>query len=236
MSYLKQFFRWSIDTLFPKYCVGCALPDTFLCPECFAKIVFIKKQQCGRCLKISTGGKTCLKCKQVWALDNLLVATYYSDGPVKELIHAYKYEGNRSLKNDLMQIVQNNHALIDSLNTIKGEKIIIPVPLHYKRRWWRGFNQSEDIAKLISAKLKILTTNSVLKRKFNTKIQASLHRKDRLNNLIEAFEAKTCLNINSSVILIDDIATTGATLNACAFALKKSGAKRVIGVVVARAF
>jgi competence protein ComFC len=236
MNYLSQVAHWTVDTLFPKYCVGCNAPDTFLCQECFDKIILVKQQQCGRCLKISANGKTCQKCKQVWTLDNLLVAAYYQDGPVKELIHAFKYEGNRILKHDLIHTLQKNNAIYDSINKIKRHTIVVPVPLHFRRKWWRGFNQSEEIAKLISKELNLTMLKTALKRKHHTKIQASLHRKDRLNNLIEAFEAKTCLNTNSSVILVDDIATTGATLNACAIALKKAGFKRVVGVVIARAF
>lgn len=225
--------KWTLETLFPKYCVGCGKDDTSFCDKCFNKIIFIKKQQCGRCLKISDKGKTCSKCKKYWALDHLIVAAYYQDGPVKELIHTLKYNGRKDLISNAVRLLDNIKPLLPEANS---NLIIVPVPLHRHRKWWRGFNQSEEIAKYFFNNTNFSIDNKVIKRTIHTRVQASLHRKDRINNLINAFKCKTCLPPNTSVILVDDIATTGATLNACALALKKAGAKRVFGVVIARSF
>ena len=236
MQIIKQITNWSLHTLFPKYCVSCHKPDTALCSGCFKEIVFIKQQQCGRCLKKNTLGKTCPKCKKYWPLDNLLVATYYQDGPIKEIIHTYKYGGRKDLLPDFMKIIEHNRIICDFLNNLHEEVIIIPVPLHFRRRWWRGFNQSEEIAHKISGKYNVPIRIDILKRVKHTKIQVSLHRQDRIKNLDDAFISKACLPCNASVILIDDIATTGATLNACARVLKKAGVKHIWGLVIARAF
>lgn len=225
--------KWSLETLFPKHCVGCGENDQSLCSACFSKIIFIKQQQCGRCLKISDKGKTCSKCKKYWALDNLIVAAYYQDGPVKELIHTLKYNGRKDLIFDAARILDSIKPILPEANS---NLVIMPVPLHRHRKWWRGFNQSEEIAKHFFNNTNFSINNKVMVRTIHTRVQASLHRKDRMNNLLKAFKCKTCLPPNTSVILVDDIATTGATLNACALALKKAGAKRVFGVVIARSF
>lgn len=236
MQIAKHITKWSLDTLFPKYCVSCHASDTSLCSECFDKIVFIKQQQCGRCLKNNTLGKTCPKCKKHWALDNLLVVAYYQDGPLKEIIHTYKYDGRKDLLPNFMQMIAQNKIVDNYLTSLDKNTFVVPVPLHFRRRWWRGFNQSEEIARKISSEYNIPLQIDTLKRIKHTKIQASLHRKDRMQNLTSAFIGKTCLPNNASVILIDDIATTGATLNACARVLKQAGIKHVRGLVIARAF
>ena len=118
----------------------------------------------------------------------------------------------------------------------KTDWLVVPVPLHYKRQKERGFNQAYLLAKQLTWLLRPNSklTNSLLRSK-NTKKQAKLSRVDRLKNLSEAFSLKQNQKIEgSNVILIDDVCTTGSTINECAKVLKKAGAKSVRGFVLAR--
>ena len=129
------------------------------------------------------------------------------------------------------------------LNTIEpSNTIVIPVPLHKKRLNWRGFNQSELIARSLSANLGLNINSSIIKRTSNTRHQADIkNRLERINNIQGSFcsidKNKTIPNNITSekqIILIDDVSTTSYTLNDCARALKGAGAKEVIGFVFAR--
>jgi ComF family protein len=134
-----------------------------------------------------------------------------------------------------------NRQIIKSKETIifgdrANNKIIIPVPLHVKRFRWRGFNQSELLADSIALHFKLPVEKTVLVRQKNNIPQVEVKdRKDRIENIKDAFICSSNEKVkDKTVILIDDVATTSATLGECAKALKSAGAKEVWGVVVAR--
>jgi ComF family protein len=98
--------------------------------------------------------------------------------------------------------------------------VLVPVPLHWRRNWQRGFNQAEEIARTLS-KLTGIPSKKLLRRTRNTQTQTKLGRKQRLQNLHGAFTARTIPEHFRSVILIDDVFTTGSTAEACASTLRK---------------
>ncbi|MFA6082443.1 MAG: ComF family protein [Patescibacteria group bacterium] len=221
-----------VDTVFPRLCVGCGEADQTICPKCFDQITLMLKQRCVRCEKLSSLGRTCPKCREHSELDNLLAFAYY-EGPIKEAMHQYKYEGRVDALNSFKQIINQNQTVIKDLNSlIKPDSIIVPVPLYRQRLWWRGFNQSDLIARIFADQFGLPILSNRLFRTVYTIPQMKLQRRGRLHNLEGVFE---CLEMqNQTVFLIDDIATTGSTLSACAAALKHAGAKKVVGVTVAR--
>ncbi len=239
MKSLTAVQKWTLDTLFPRECVGCGATDNALCDVCLSEIVLLKHQQCVRCLKITAQGKTCATCRPHVELDYLLAAAHYNDGPLKEALHTYKYDGRLDLIEVLCSLILANKELGQALESIvqsSKDLSVVPVPLHRKRLWARGFNQSRSIAHRISQHLHIPIDERVVTRPMYSVPQAKLHRQERLKSVEGIFAApKTSRLQGKTVILVDDIATTGATLNACAAALKEARAKRVIGLVVARA-
>lgn len=126
-----------------------------------------------------------------------------------------------------------NIAYARNYGVPKKNILIIPVPLHPKRLRWRGFNQSEKIADIIASNLQIPIDSTSLKRiKFKTP-QAKLKKEDRIKNISNNFNWHGNKLNQQNIILIDDVTTTGATLNECAKVLKANGAKEVWGLVLA---
>jgi ComF family protein len=148
------------------------------------------------------------------------------DGVVRRLIHLYKYERIRSLARPLADL------LLRALPRDERFDCMVPVPLHWMRRWKRGFNQSDLLARKLSRRTGI-PVERALKRLRRTKVQAGLSNHARRNNMSRAFRARPVAG--RRILLIDDVMTTGATATACAQALKKAGAARVALLTVARA-
>ena len=190
----------------------------------------IKTFTCPHCGRITKSGQVCRGCKHKSRLTGLLVAAEYGKGPTKELIHHLKYNG-------IIEIAPILGGMLVSRlqkSKLRGQKVLVPVPLHWFKKRSRGFNQAEILAKLVGKKLKIPVV-STLKRIKNTKSQVELSGKLRRKNLEGAF---VCANNGAvkdkTVILVDDVSTTGTTLEECAKVLRAAGARQVWGLVVAR--
>ncbi len=237
MIHTDHIVDWTINTLFPCYCAGCGAEDQTLCANCIEQIVLIKHQQCVRCNKITPEGKTCSACKRYTPLHQLLAAAHYDEGPLKEALHTFKYHGRLDLGQTLAQLVYANPDTRDALTSLHSTSLLTTtVPLHRRRLWQRGFNQSTMLAHCLTDQLGIQAPQLLLKRTRFTHTQIALHKKDRAKNVLGAFVViKPEQVMGKTIVVIDDIATTGATLSACAYALKQAGAKRIIGLVIARA-
>ncbi len=227
ISLIASFF---LEIFFPKRCVDCGKQaERFVCYKCIQKIEKIRTGTCPSCGKISQLSKYCLVCRMPY-LRGIIAAARYEAGPVKEMVHHLKYSGMTSLSLELGELI------IERLlrEPFKGSLVIVPVPLYKKREFTRGFNQAELIARHISKRLNI-SGGEALKRIKNTESQVKLSGELRKKNLIGAF---ICVDkdliVGKTVLLVDDVTTTGSTLNECAKILKENGAKQVFGVVVAR--
>ena len=141
-----------------------------------------------------------------------------------EKIYIYKAFVNFMLKNKKV------------CNFLKNYDIIIPVPIHYNRKVTRGYNQSALLAKEIAKKItKIEYANNVLLKKINNKPQSTKNKKERNNNVLGVYFVKNESKIwNKKVLLVDDIYTTGSTVNECARMLKIKGAKEVAVFTIAK--
>lgn len=229
LAIIRQLF---LDIFFPKLCVSCGKYGQYLCASCAAKIELLKTPICFYCGKISVEAKTCSNCKkrEKTQLSAIIPAVRYDIGPMKEIIHQLKYCGVSELSEILGELIFQKIKDLDFGKNI----IIVPVPLNLRKKNIRGYNQAELLAKYLRNRLGAQFAD-VLVRNRNTASQTTLHRRERLLNLKNAF---TCTDANliedKTVLLIDDVATTGATLSECANILMQSGAKKVIGVVAAR--
>jgi len=226
-NFIINFF---LDLIFPKKCVNCGRFGTFSCPDCLERIKPIITQVCPKCGKISEKGKWCFGCRGKSRLSGLIVAAYYRAGPTKEIIHHLKYNSILELSPILADL------LIDQLIDIdfRGEVVITAVPLHRRRLNERGFNQAEVLAKIVAKKVGYEYKN-LLRRKFHLHRQVELSGAKRRENLQNVFSIIKNPEIkNKTIILVDDVATTGTTLEECAKTLRIAGAKQVWGLVVAR--
>jgi len=168
------------------------------------------------------------------------MATNYENLITQTLIHTLKYKFIEDLSLSLGKLLVNFLNEFDKKNNFpilkNPQKIVITaVPLHKKRLLERGFNQAELLAALVAKKFRFDFQPYLLKRKRYTESQTQLTRKGRQQNLRNAFELQKSLDFsNKNVIIIDDVATTLATLNECAKALKQTNCQQVWGLVIAR--
>lgn len=220
-----------LNIFFPKKCILCNVYGSHLCASCAKDIEPVITSLCPLCGKISQNGKICSECRKSsgFVLKGIISAAVYSDGPMKEVIHHLKYSGLTDLSEVVGEIIVQKLSSIEMIRNA----VIVPVPLNKKRQAERGFNQSELIARYVAKSIGISGANA-LGRTRDTTPQAELKRANRLTNLSNCFQiADREFVAGKLVLLLDDVATTGTTLNECAKVLIASGAKEVWGVVAA---
>lgn len=235
-----------LDLIFPPTCIGCdQLIDRIeyydkaqrpsMCSKCKGTITIQNSFVCAFCQAAVVNGVTCPFCRQDHELSQLLVTANYEQPLVKSAIKNFKYRFIRGLAGDLSSIMANYLQKQVARNVIDLRNIlIVPVPLSASRLRWRGFNQAELLAQALGKHFD-MNPLSALKRIRNQKPQAEIQdRKSRIANMDNVFEGISPSIKGQNILLIDDISTTGSTLEACAKALKKSGANRITGFVFAR--
>ncbi len=212
-----------LNLLFPKFCFNCQMEGIYLCEDCRAILNINNHHQV-------FSGKH---------LNDLYWAIDYKKPLIKKLIHNFKYEPFvKELSKPLSSLIINHFQLIEKPLPFFGEGsefFLIPVPLYEKRLRWRGFNQAQELAKQLSLFWNIPLLNNYLIKIKKTFLQSQLAKQERLGNVRNAFLVKNQEKIkNKKILLIDDVFTTGATMEECAWILKKAGAQQVIGLVIAR--
>jgi ComF family protein len=239
--YFKKAGVFTLDLLFPLRCLGCRRTGAWICTTCFDHIPRRLEQRCPTCLRrITPAGQLCFQCRDTTssALDGLFVASYYQNSLLPHAIHTFKYRFIPDLALPLGTLL----AKTLEHSTVLLPDAIIPVPLHRRRLRFRGFNQSEllarTLAQTLTPELEYPVLIDVLLRTRHTKPQMKTStRAERLTNLKDAFalgEDKQTTIAGKSLWLIDDVATTGTTLTECATILKRHGATSVFGIVLAR--
>ena len=233
-------WKSTLDILFPRHCLYCqkllptSLPDTYLCEPCRELVPQNTVSRCAFCPRATTLWRTCPACAPDHALDRLLVATDYRDPVIERLVKALKYRLVQVVAHDIGRIMATYLEQRASLLEIPKNISISSIPLHPRRLRWRGFNQAELIANTIGTELSLPVQHDLLKRKVYKRPQAEIDdRADRIANAKGIFDLAV-QPPSSTIILIDDVATTGATLDTAARLLKTAGAKKVIGFVFAR--
>lgn len=217
-----------MDFVFPARCVACRVPGHWWCGDCDATAVLIRQPACAACNRLTVRGEYCKRCSRSFSLSGVLAGTYYR-GPVTAALKALKYRHATQLAPALaaFQIVA-----LARLRTLR-RSILVPLPLHPARLRQRGHNQAYLLANPISRATGIpLRTD--LGRIRNTRSQTGLTRQQRLINTAGAFRWLGPPLEGETVVLVDDIYTTGATLDAAAEACRRAGARQVWGLVVAK--
>ncbi|HVZ67523.1 MAG TPA: ComF family protein [Patescibacteria group bacterium] len=235
-----------LDIIFPKKCVNCRRFGEYVCHNCIVKIEYSDNYSCPVCLRPSINGMTHNGCLKRGGIDGVVSITNYNN-IVKKLIFRLKYPPYiKALAVIISKVLIEGLIQNESFYKFLEEynPVIIPIPLSEKRLRTRGYNHAELIGYYVAQYFGLKLNTDLLQRIKDTKPQYKLNKIERFENLKNAFEItniykksknlSVAKRIPESVILIDDIATSFATLKAASSVLKKNGVKRVLGVTFAR--
>ncbi|MCX5783551.1 MAG: ComF family protein [Elusimicrobia bacterium] len=230
-----------LHIIFPRTCFCCLADLKFgqdgpLCPSCKNGLKLLPELHCVRCgVMLSGGGAHCFHCRGSKAVRykcKVIRSAFVFTPQIRAVIHGLKYRNKTYLAQYLAKHLLDTFLLYDELHDCQ---CLIPVPLSAGKFRQRGFNQSELLARELAKLSGAPMLSDALEKIKNTTSQASLNREQRLENVSDAFcVAKPELIKGKIILLIDDVATTGSTLEACAIALRKAGAKSVKALTVAR--
>ena len=234
MEGLKTYIQTAKDYIFPVFCLSCEAEGAWVCEKCVSFLQIEPQLFCPVCHDKSTRGEPCYECGASSALfQHVAMTKYVEDALIGKLIHVFKYQYAEEVMIVIREIISDfiscNGEIFQHIN------LIIPVPLHKKRYAERGFNQAAYIAETLSKALSIPYEDSALIRSRHTPHQAKLDRAGRIKNVENVFVLSPLADVNGKhILLVDDVYTTGATMQACAAALKDAGARSVSGCTLAR--
>lgn len=220
----------AVELLFPARCVGCNREGAFICEACQETLPLLEPPFCFLCSE--PGRLTIGLCGNCWARPLLIEgirAPYRMQGAVRKAIHALKYQGVRALAPTLGRLM----AHFVTQQGLSAD-VLVPVPLHRKRERRRGYNQSLLLARATGKVIGLPVEPHALVRVRDTRSQLELRAEERQANVEGAFRARGETVAGRRVLVIDDVCTTGATLEACAIALKEANAASVWGLTLAR--
>lgn len=228
-----------LDCFFPRKCLNCGIFGSYCCAECLSGIKLLEKQGCPHCRRQNQTGRFCSeKCRRNFHFDQLILCLKYERaGLVGKLVKQFKYRFSEELAAVLGRILKFKLAEFSHILRMKGETLLVPVPLSRERLNYRGFNQALLLTEYLAAGFNGVPIYDCLIRQSGSLRQATSGRLERLKNLKNTIFCESGASQylkNRVVIVVDDIATTGATLNECSRALKVAGAKYVCGLVLAR--
>lgn len=230
VSVLYHLFWCAVDWLYPPVCGGCEQWGNRWCTICQSNSQEVGKEICLRCGDVLKHGEECSNCLAHPPSYQALRSWGMHQGPLRLAIHSLKYQRNIGLAEAL------SIHLIDLLDHLKWTvDLIVPVPLAAQRRLERGYNQASLLAFPLALARRLPYSNRALHRVRETRSQVGLTSEERHSNVKDAFIAVGAIVKGKSVLVIDDVATTGATQEACARALLSAGASTVYGITLARA-
>ena len=220
------------DFLFPVSCLGCGESGYYLCKGCIGKQRLINPK-CAYCDKPSIDGMTHIKCKKPFRLDGISVIWKY-EFLIKKALKKSKYRFAKEILYNLADYA--TFYLKSEVTGLPKTALCVPIPIHLLRYKWRGYNQVEVLTKRICNNRNWEYTNDLVIRKKHTTPQSELSMQKRKKNIKGAFslsEEKRGFVRGASVIVVDDIITSGSTLNEVGKVLKRGGAEVVWGLALA---
>lgn len=237
MNLFRTANRWGgllLDTAFPPKCASCGgivdgAPLPHVCDRCFAKIHIIEDPRCLTCgypfFGDTDSHEDCQHCSRLTPKFRRGWSVALFRGPVRDLLYALKYANGLWALDDIGRIVEYAEGLSDFLE----DAVLVPVPLHRRKERERGYNQCALIAESIARRFSCLGVEKALDRRVDTPSQTQFDRRERYRNLRNAFVSSSPGTIDARFhyVIVDDVFTTGSTLNACAAALRQVGAKNV---------
>lgn len=208
------------NILFPKICLGCGQEGEYLCEDCKAILDVSGIHQ-----RYKTN-----------YLSDLYFAIDYQKPLIKKMIQCFKYEPFiKDLVKPISSLIISHFQLLDNKPNF-SDFILIPIPLEKRKLKWRGFNQAEELAKEISKFLNLEVLSDVLIKIKRTLPQVELESNERKENIKNVFLVKNDEKIKKKkILLIDDVYTTGSTMEEAARVIIESGAGEIVGLVATRA-
>ncbi len=236
---IQRVLRAIKDLCFPPSCISCeiSLPESrlLLCGQCLGELHFTESPLCFRCGRVFPGRQggdhLCSACMKSSLYYNRARSLFIYDDRVSDLVHGLKYSCKTSVL-ETFNILKTKSRCLDDLSTFD---YIVPVPLHVKRLRQRGYNQALLLARTFFYEEKNKIKNDILLRIRNTPSQTGLNGVERRKNLKNAFQVSDQKNVSGkNILLVDDVFTTGSTVNECARVLIQAGAGNVDVMTLAR--
>ena len=225
-------WAWLLDLVFPKSCLGCGAEGEFVCAPCSRAVVF-RAPQCLVCSRRNFDGILCSTCREKSSLRRFLAPFSYGEPLIRDLIHAYKYEGVRELKAffaDEILAFLNFYSIRP-----RAESVVVPIPLHRSRERQRGFNQAVLLAEELARRMNLAVLPMLSRRRATEQQIDMASYAKRRENIAGAFAVTDpAAVLGHTVILIDDVATSGATLSEAAQTLRQAGARSVWAIAIAK--
>ncbi len=237
-----MWFSTFLELLYPSHCVGCGIAlfeESSLCTSCWNQLPKLSEYYCPICdYSLPTQHAHCDNCTDRKLHFLRALSAFRYDGLVVQLLSRFKYAGDQSLKKVMGELI--SHALSRESWSSLSLRAVVPVPLHPRREREREFNQARLLAQEVASRLQ-LPLEDLLSRIKATSTQVHSHRKERIDNLRDAFIIKKKIFkktklLSGNYLLVDDVLTTGSTLDECAKVLLSAGAQRVWAVTVARSY
>lgn len=231
---LKTSQNWFLDLLFPKKCLGCGQEGEWLCADCKLELRVNQTDCCPICQHSSFAGRVCGNCSNQSSLNGLWVLADYKNELIQKMIWRIKYDFIIELTDYFNELIVQYFSR--GFNWESGF-LLAPVPLHRRRFLRRGFNQAELICQAIQKVFDSEIAGALLKRTIHRQPQVNLPAHQRRENVKDNFvinQKVSAFYLDRKIILVDDVYTTGATMQECAKVLKEGGFQEVWGLVVAR--
>ncbi|PWB55143.1 MAG: hypothetical protein C3F13_05330 [Anaerolineales bacterium] len=220
----------ALDWVYPPSCGGCARPGVRWCEACEQQTHELIQPFCPMCGNPSVENKLCQRCRETQPFFTQLRSHTAFAGPIREAIHRLKYGGDMGLGEGLAS------PMVSSLQKLNWSlDLVTSVPLGLVRLKERGYNQASLLARPIALSMSLPFRPRALQRIRETRSQVGLNVNERRANMVDAFQANKRIVEGKSVLVVDDVATSGATLNACAKSLREAGATIVYCFTLARA-
>ena len=220
----------AVDSFFPRRCVGCGKGGGFLCPECLGKLPRLLPPLCPHCGRPQASGIVCPSCWQRQTEIDGIRSPFRFDEVIRKAIHELKYRNLKAISPCLAELLADYFRS----NPLPGEALV-GVPLHPRRLRERGYNQSSLLARELGRRIDLPVIEDCLIRVKQAQPQVrAVDVEERRKNVADAFVCRDEKVRGKQIILIDDVCTSGATLESCAAALKNKGATSVWGLTLAR--
>jgi competence protein ComFC len=230
---MNRAIKFLKDILFPIYCVGCETEGEWWCQNCRNQNQSNIVLGCPVCFTLNSTGRPCTGCQNNSHLTGVVSLFHYAENaPIGKLIKLFKYNYAADIVRLWQNILADNREQLKTIFSL-SDTSVIPIPLYSRRERERGFNQAGILGKIIAEQLGFPFITNQLTRTRATAQQAKLSRANRQTNVAGAFVWQSG-SVPASVILIDDVYTTGATMQECARVLKATGVGEIWGLTLAR--
>ncbi len=219
-----------VDLLFPRCCVACGAEGAFLCAGCRTGLEPLDPPWCPRCGRPAADGRPCDACRGRGSSLAGIRSGFAYRGPIRQAVIQFKYRGVRAMSAELAALLHQRLQAHPVPFTA-----IVPVPLFRDRLRERGYNQAALLARDLARLTGVPSLPNAITRTRSTPPQVRQpSRSRRLENLAGAFRGDQPMAAGQELLLVDDVCTTGATLESCARALRDAGARSVWGLTLAR--